>query len=186
MEKGRPLISISTVWLIWKFVLARRPESGDRRVERALVSPARGPPESSRPRTDPWKGNPSPADSELVDDRAVPFGVLVLEVLEEAPALADEHQETPPGVVVLAVLLEVIGQPVDSLRQECDLDLGRSGVPLVDAELLDQALLLVNRQRHGKASWQSPRPREPRSTGTGSKTAVFVGRYEPYHGAYWK
>src|SRR6184192_4725065 len=92
---------------------------------------------------------PSPADSELVDERAVALGVLVLEVLEQPSALADQHQEATPRVVVLGVLLEVIGETVDPFRQERDLDLRRPGVARVDAELLDQAPLLVDGQRHG-------------------------------------
>jgi hypothetical protein len=44
-------------------------------------------------------------------------------------------------VVILGVLLEVIGEAVDALRQERDLDLGRSGVALVGRVLRDEAIL---------------------------------------------
>src|SRR5437867_11499342 len=111
---------------------------------------------------------PSPADSELVDERAVALGVLVLEVLEQPSALADQHQEATPRVVVLGVLLEVIGETVDPLRQERDLDLRRPGVALMDAELVDQALLLVDGQRHGEPP-PIATPRGAASARTGSK-----------------
>src|SRR5881397_4150684 len=69
-----PLLSISTVWVIRKIVLAYRPESGERRVERTLKQPAQGPPDSFRPRTDQLRVSPpSTADAELVYDGAVPF-----------------------------------------------------------------------------------------------------------------
>src|SRR4030095_9829399 len=47
-----PLLSTSTVWVIRKIVLAYRPGSGERGVERTLRQPAQGPPDSFRPRTD--------------------------------------------------------------------------------------------------------------------------------------
>ena len=71
-------------------------------------------------------------------------------------------------MVVLGVLLEVIGEAVDPLRQERDLDLRRPGVALMDAELVDQALLLVDGQRHGEPP-PIATPRGAGSARTGSK-----------------
>src|SRR5206468_6406305 len=138
MAMRRPLISISTVWVIRKIVLAYRPEPGERRVERTLNLPAQGPPEPFRPRTDQLRVTPpSTADAELVDDDAVPFRRSGPEVLEKAAALADQHQQAAPRVMVLGVLLEVILQAVDPLGEERDLHLGRARIALVGAELLD-------------------------------------------------
>src|SRR6185295_1558020 len=90
------------------------------------------------------------------------------EVLEEAATLADQHQQAATGVVVLLVGLEVVGEAVDPLGQQRDLDLGRAGVALVDLELLDQTLLLVLGQPHTEilpgvpppiATPPEPRPR---------------------------
>ena len=75
---------------------------------------------------------------------------------------------TPSGVVILDVLFEVIGETVDALREERDLHFGRPRVALVDAELLDQALLLFDGERH-RNFLQSPRSGKPSSTRTGSK-----------------
>src|SRR5439155_1414886 len=44
-----PLLSTSTVWVIRKIVLAYRPESGERRVERTQSQPAPGPPDRHAP-----------------------------------------------------------------------------------------------------------------------------------------
>src|SRR5438093_6153122 len=63
-------------------------------------------------------------------------------------------------MVILRVLLEMVGQAVDALGQQRDLHLGRAGVALVGAELLDQTLLLVDSKRHAPPL-QSPRPGEP-------------------------
>src|SRR5687768_382394 len=46
----------------------------------------------------------------------------------------------------------MLGQAVDALGQERDLHLGRTGIAFVGAELLDQALFAVKRQRHRGAS----------------------------------
>src|SRR5439155_22946514 len=126
-------------------------------------------PESVRPRTDHslQLATVLPANAELVDDRAVPLGILVLEIFEQAPSLADQHQQSPPRVMVLRVGLEVLGEAVDPLGDERDLDLGRTRVALVRLELLDQALLAVDGKRHGRlppiATLQRSLP------GTGSK-----------------
>ena len=68
------------------------------------------------------------ADAELLDQRAVARLVLALDVVEERAALGDHLQEATPGMVVLGVGLEVLGQVVDAFGQDCDLDLGRPGV----------------------------------------------------------
>src|SRR5690242_7913497 len=54
--------------------------------------------------------------------------------------------------------LEVLGEPVDALGQERDLDLGGPGVPFMRLELFDQALLAVESKRHREDLLQSPVP----------------------------
>ena len=80
---------------------------------------------------------PSTADAELVDDDAVPLRCSGPEVLEKTTALADEHQEPAPRVMLLAVLLEMVRQAVDPLGEERDLDFGRACIALMSSELLD-------------------------------------------------
>src|SRR5256885_13422418 len=103
---------------------------------------------------------PSTADAELVDDDPVSLRSPDPEVLQKASPLADQHQQSATRMMILRVLLEVVGQAVDALGQERDLHLGRTGVAVVGAELLDQTFLLVDSKRH-TAPLQSPRPREP-------------------------
>src|SRR5262245_7360662 len=71
------------------------------------------------------------ADSQLLDERAVALDVLVLQVVQHAATLADEHHETATGMVVLGVRLEVSGQIADPLAEDGNLDLGRPRVLLV-------------------------------------------------------
>ena len=64
----------------------------------------------------------------------VALGIVVLEVVEQATTLADHHQETAAGGVILLVRLEMVRQLTDSLAEHCDLDLGAARVLLVGAE----------------------------------------------------
>src|SRR6478752_10500073 len=77
------------------------------------------------------------AEAELGDQGAVALEVGALEVTEQAAALADQHQQAAARVVVLAVLTQVLGELVDALGEQRDLDLGGSGVGAVAAELGD-------------------------------------------------
>jgi hypothetical protein len=60
---------------------------------------------------------------EALDHVVEALGALRLQVLEERVALADHHQETAARREVVLVILEVLGQLPDPLRQERDLDL---------------------------------------------------------------
>src|SRR4051812_35072348 len=61
-------------------------------------------------------------DAERVDETAIPVERLLLQVVQQAAALADQLEQTPARVVILRVVLEVLGQVVDALGQERDLD----------------------------------------------------------------
>ena len=57
-----------------------------------------------------------------LDQLAVAIGVLALQVIQESAALADELQQPAAGMMVLGVRLEMVGQVVDALAEECDLN----------------------------------------------------------------
>src|SRR5262249_54717125 len=104
----------------WTGPIARRPASRTRaRRRRALL-----------------------AQSEPVDQLVVALGVFALQVREQPPPPVDELQEPPPGVVVLGVRLEVVGQVGDAVGQQRHLDLGRARVGAVGPEVLDERGLL--------------------------------------------
>src|SRR6056297_1870416 len=77
------------------------------------------------------------ADAQFLDHRAVALDILALQIVEQAPSLADDLEQTPPRVVVLLVGPEMLGQIGDSLRQEGNLDFGRTSVPFVGPELFN-------------------------------------------------
>lgn len=74
------------------------------------------------------------ADAEFVDYVLVALGIVVLEVVQQAATLADHHQETAAGGVILLVRLEMVRQLTDSLAEHRNLDLGAAGVVIVGAE----------------------------------------------------
>src|SRR5215510_8234329 len=122
---------------------------------------------------------PSLANPEPIGHDPVALRVLLAQVLEQSPALADQHQQAPAGVMVLLVRLEMIRQTVDALGEQRDLHFGRPGVPIMCFELIDEASLLLDGQPHGRSSGvlpQSPRPQSSRfgSVGTGSSNRVDI------------
>jgi hypothetical protein len=90
--------------------------------------------------------------TELGDERAVALDVGALEIAQQTPALADEHEQPAAGVMVLLVRTQVLGELVDPAREQRDLHLGRPGVALGTAVLADQLLLLFRRQTHSSRS----------------------------------
>src|SRR6476646_529903 len=93
----------------------------------------------------------SAAKAETLDDGAVSVDVRLLQVVEQTTTLTDEQQQTTTAVVVVLVLLEVLGEVADAVRQQRDLNLGRAGVTLVRGVLGDDLLLglRVGSNRHG-------------------------------------
>ena len=62
------------------------------------------------------------------DQLGVTVGVLALQVVEQAAALADELQQPAARVMILRVRLEMFRQVVDALAEERDLDFRGAGV----------------------------------------------------------
>lgn len=86
------------------------------------------------------------AQTELLDQCAVPFQVLAHEVVEQSASLTHHHEQATTRVMVVLVLFQVFGQVVDPLGQQCDLNLGATRVLLVLAELADDLSLFLSCQ----------------------------------------
>ena len=83
------------------------------------------------------------SQSELADDSTVTLDVYLLQVVEQVSSVTDHFLKTTAAVEVFLVCLEVGGQVVDAVGQNCDLNLGRTGVSLVSCVLLDESELFV-------------------------------------------
>ena len=78
------------------------------------------------------------ADAQLADYVAVAVRVVRLQVIQQATALADEHQETAPRGVILLVGFEMLSQLADTRTQNRNLDFRRAGVGVVSTEAFNQ------------------------------------------------
>ena len=96
----------------------------------------------------------------------VAVGVLALQVVEQAAALADELQQAAPGMVILDVGLEVFREVVDALAEERDLNFRGAGVGVVRAVGADHFSLTLVRQHI------VPSTNDPERAGARDRTAV--------------
>jgi len=78
------------------------------------------------------------ADAQLADDIAVAVRVMCFQVVQQAAALADEHQKAAPGSVILLMCFEMLGQLANAHTQNCNLNFRRTGVGIMSAEALNQ------------------------------------------------
>src|SRR5688572_5431278 len=90
----------------------------------------------------------SAAQTETLDELAVARDVDIGEVAEQTTTLTDEEEQATTRVVVVLVLLQVLGEVLDSLREERDLDLGGSSVTGVRRVLFDDRLLDISFKCH--------------------------------------
>ena len=82
-------------------------------------------------------------NSELVDDRAVPLHVSLLEVVKKPAAATDELQQAAARVMVLRVGLEMLGEVGNAVREECDLHFWRPGIGVMNPIRVDEVRLLL-------------------------------------------
>lgn len=76
-------------------------------------------------------------ETKVRDDLAVAFEVCALEIVEQTATPSDHLQQSTTAVMVLRVSAEVIGQVVDVLGENRNLNLGRARIGGVRAVLFD-------------------------------------------------
>lgn len=99
-----------------------------------------------------------PPDPQALYQGSILRHILTPDVLEQPLALPNHFEQPEPGVVILAVGFEVVGQVVDPAGEQRDLDFGRAGVALVHSEVGDDGLFRVCRESHSEvlADYQTP------------------------------
>jgi len=58
-----------------------------------------------------------------------------MQIIQQTPALPNHHQQAAPGAVVLLILLQMLGQMIDALRQQRNLNIRRTSIPLVQLKI---------------------------------------------------
>ena len=84
------------------------------------------------------------SDVQLLDDRTIALNVNLLQITQQVSSVTNHLGQTATAVVVVGVALEVLGQVVDAVGQNSDLNLGRTGVAFVDRILLDNSLFFLS------------------------------------------
>jgi hypothetical protein len=99
-----------------------------------------------------------PPDPQSLDQGSILRDILAADVFEQPFPLPDHLEQPAPGVMILAMGLEVLRQVVDPSREQRDLDFGRAGIALVDLEVGDDRLFRVCRKSHSEvpADYQTP------------------------------
>lgn len=79
--------------------------------------------------------------AQLYDQRSVALDIVAGKVVEQAPTLAYQEQESAAGVVILPMRLQVLGELLDALGKDRNLNFRRPRVRVVEPVLRDQRSL---------------------------------------------
>src|SRR6516162_2748670 len=72
--------------------------------------------------------NFSAANAQSLDQRLVTRFIDAVEVIEQLATLGHELEQSTPGMIVLDVGLEMLGEAVDALREDRHLHFRRTGI----------------------------------------------------------
>ena len=82
------------------------------------------------------------SDVKLFDNSAVTLDIDLHQIVKKVSSVTNHLEKTAAAVVILVVHLEVLGEGVDAIGKDRDLNLGRTCVTLVGLVLVDNCLLL--------------------------------------------
>jgi hypothetical protein len=71
------------------------------------------------------------SETEFRDDGAVAVNILVFDVIQQSPPLADHDQQASSGMMILVVGFQMIRQMGNPSGQQCDLNFRRSCIGFV-------------------------------------------------------
>jgi len=84
------------------------------------------------------------ADAEFLNDSLVAIGVVFLQVIQQAAAPADHHQQPTARCMVLLVRLEMLRQLANTLAEDRDLHFGTAGITGMRPVGIDNGLFLLS------------------------------------------
>jgi hypothetical protein len=86
--------------------------------------------------------------SEPLNDTAIAFSVLRLNIVQKPASVANHFEEASPRGMILLVSLEMFGEIVDSFTEQSDLNFRRSRIGGMDARLADDGSLEFTGKNH--------------------------------------
>src|SRR3954463_6265664 len=84
------------------------------------------------------------ADAELRNYNLVTFGVVLLQIVQQATPLADQDEKSAARAVVFLVRFEMIRQLTNALAQQCDLNFRTTRIGGVRAIGVNDGLFLLS------------------------------------------
>jgi hypothetical protein len=90
------------------------------------------------------------ADAQALNQVLVPFRITAFQVFQQAPPARDHRQQSPAGMMVFAMQLEMILELQDTLAQDSYLDFWRTGIGFVNPVRCNYLLFRIRRQCHSR------------------------------------
>jgi hypothetical protein len=84
------------------------------------------------------------ADAEFLNDSLVAIGVVFLQVIQQAAAPADHHQQPTARCMILFVRFEMLRQLANTLAEDRDLHFGTAGIAVMRPVGIDNGLFLLS------------------------------------------
>jgi len=90
------------------------------------------------------------ADAQAQNQVFVSFRVTAFQVFQHSAAPRDHRQQSPPGMMIFAVRLEMILELQNTLTQDCYLHFWRTGIGFVYPICCNCLLFCIRRQSHAR------------------------------------
>ena len=74
------------------------------------------------------------AELKLFGDGDVTLGIGLVQIIQEATALAHHLEQSAAGTVIFVVLLQVLSEVVDPLCEQSNLNIGTAGITVMYPE----------------------------------------------------
>jgi hypothetical protein len=88
------------------------------------------------------------ADSESFNDRAIPIGILGLQVIKKPAALTNHLEQPSAGMMIFRMDFEMLRQITNSFAQNGNLNLGRARIRIMCAVRVHDLALLLSVECH--------------------------------------
>jgi len=87
-------------------------------------------------------------NAERFNDIAIPFDVLVFQIIQQVPTPTHQLEQTATRVMIFRVGFKVLGEIRDSVAEKRDLHFRRTGIVLVRTVIADNPLFYLGVQCH--------------------------------------